>query len=67
MKKLEIGHKPKQIKGTRQNVGGKKHFIDIEKIDLRTNAEKMAVIAQKQIEGKTMVPHPTLKNTWIYE
>jgi hypothetical protein len=67
MKRLEIGNKPKQQKGTRQNVGDKKQYKDIEKIDLRVTAEKMAAIAQKKIEGKTLVAHPTLKNTWIYE
>ena len=66
MKKLHLGNKP-QPKGTKQNIGKEKVYKDIEKIDLRTNAEKAALIAQHKIKGKTMVPHPTLKNTWTYE
>lgn len=66
MKKLHLGTKT-SLNGTKKNIGKEKVYKDVEQIDLKTNAEKMAKIAQKKIEGKTLVAHPTLKNTWIYQ
>ena len=58
MKKLHLGTKP-QLKGTKKNIGKEKVYKDVEKIDLKNNAEKAALIAQKKIEGKNLIPHPT--------
>ena len=33
----------------------------------KQKALDMAKKAQEKIKGKQLVPHPTLKNTWIYE
>jgi hypothetical protein len=41
--------------------------IENEEKAKKKKALEMAAIAQEKIKGKELVPHPTLKNTWIYE
>lgn len=53
-------------KGVRQNVVTKKENLQDHIQKMYANAKKMAARTQERIKGKVLVPHPSLKNTWIY-
>lgn len=53
-------------KGVRQNIGKEKYDIKDEKHDFRNNALKLAEKVKIKIQGKKMIPHPTIKRAYIY-
>lgn len=40
--------------------------IEDQKYDLRKKAEVAVKLAREKVKGKRMIPHPTMKKTWIY-
>ena len=54
------------MSGTRKNISEKKYDRHEETNRLKKTAKKMAEEVQKKIEGKTRIPHPDIKNAWIY-
>lgn len=66
MRKLNIGTQKRKQKIKKENVLTKKENMSDHIASMYSNAKKMASVTQKKLQGKVMIPHPTIPKSYIY-